>query len=157
MLDLNATLIGQLITFAFFIWFTMKYVWPPITQALEDRKAKIAEGLAAAERGKHDFELAQRKSAEMLREAKTQAATLIDAANKRAGSIIDEAKEQAQKENERLLEMGKSEIEREFEKAKQQIKKQVAIIAMKGAEKILQHNIDAAANRELLDKLITEI
>lgn len=156
-MDINATLIGQFITFALFVWFTMKFVWPPVTKAMQERKEKIADGLAAAERGKHDFELAQNKSAEMMREGKVQASVIIDEANKRAGHIIEEAKNQAREENERIFTLGKAEIERELEKAKQHLKNQIAIIAMNGAEKILKHNIDKAANTELLDSLITEI
>lgn len=156
-MDLNATLIGQMITFALFIWVTMRYVWPPIMKAMEERKQKIADGLAAAERGKRELELAQHKAAETLRDAKIQAAKIVEEAGKRASHIVENANEQARIEGERLIALSKAEIEKELQKAKQQLKSQVAVIAMAGAEKILAHNIDKAANNDLLDKLITEI
>lgn len=156
-MDLNATLIGQMITFILFIAFTIRYVWPPITKAMDERKQRIADGLAAAERGKHELELAQHKSAEMIRDAKMQSVHIVEEANKRASHIIEESKERAREEGERLLELSNAEIEKELQKAKQQLKNQIATIAMNGAENILQHNIDKAANSELLDKLITEI
>lgn len=156
-MDLNATLFGQFITFALFVWFTMKFVWPPIMKAMQDRKQKIADGLAAGERGEHELELAHRKSAELIRDAKIQATTIIDDINKRGTFVIEEAKEKARAESERILALGKVEIERELQKAKRELKSQVAIIALNGAEKILAHNIDRAANSELIEKLITEI
>jgi F-type H+-transporting ATPase subunit b len=135
----------------------MRYVWPPIIKALTERKQKIAEGLAAAERGKHDLELAQHKAADYIRDAKITAATIIEGANKRASHILDEAKERAREEGARLIALSHIEIEKELHKTKQELKTQVARIAMTGAEKILGHNIDQAANSELLDKLITEL
>lgn len=157
MMELNITLFGQMITFAIFVWFTMRYVWPPMMKALEERKQKIADGLAAAERGKHELELAQHKSVEILREAKTQASHIVEEAHKRANQVVEEAKTRAREEAERLIAMGKAEIAREVQKAKQSLKSQVALLAIAGAEKILAHNIDKAANSEILDKLITEI
>lgn len=157
MMNLNATLLGQFITFSIFVWFTMKYVWPPIMKALQDRKQKIADGLAAAERGIHDLELARHKSAEILRDAKIQAAHIVDETNKRANLIVEEAKEQARIESQRIITLGKAEIELELQKAKQELKNQVANIALAGAEKILGHSLDKAANNEILEKLITEI
>lgn len=157
MMNLNVTLFGQMITFAFFVWFTMKYIWPPMLKALEDRKQKIADGLAAAERGKHELELAKQKSIELLHEAKIQAAHIIEETHKRAAQLLEEAKDSAQNESKRLLAAGSAEIEREKNKARQELKGQIAKLAMTGAEKILAHNIDAAANSALLDKLITEL
>lgn len=156
-MDINATLIGQFITFAIFVWFNMKYVWPPIVKAMQERKQKIADGLAAADRSKHELELAQHKAAEILRDAKIQAAGIMDETNKRGNLIIEEAKNQARTEAERIIALGKSEINRELQKAKQELKDQVAIIALDGAEKILGANIDKAANSEIINKLITEI
>jgi F-type H+-transporting ATPase subunit b len=156
-MNLNATLFGQMITFIFFIWFTMRFVWPPITKALADRKQQIADGLAAGERGKHELELAQHKSAEYIRDAKINAANIIDEANKRASHIIETSKDQAREEGARLLELSKAEIVKEVQKARQELKSQIGLIAMAGAERILDRNIDREANSELLEKLITEI
>lgn len=156
-MNLNATLFGQMITFIFFIWFTMRYVWPPITKALADRKQRIAEGLAASERGKLELELAQHKAADYIRDAKIHAASIIDEANKRASHIVEASKDQAREEGARLLELSKAEIETEVQKARQELKNQIGIIALAGAEKILDRNIDREANSELLEKLITEI
>lgn len=156
-MNLNATLLGQFITFAIFVWFTMKFVWPPIMKALNDRRQKIADGLAASERGVHDLELARHKAAEILRDAKIQASQIVDETTKRAGMILEEAKDQARAEGGRIIALAKAEIEIECQKAKQELKKQVAGIALAGAEKILGHNIDKAANSEIIAKLITEI
>lgn len=157
MLDLNATLLGQMITFIIFVWFTMRYVWPPVMKAMTERKEKIAEGLAAGDRGRRELELAQHKAAEYLRDAKIQAASIIESANKRASILVEEAKDAARIESERIILLGRSEVDREVQKAKQLLKHQVALIAVAGAEKILARNIDKTANNELLDKLITEI
>jgi len=152
--NLNATLLGQMITSAIFVWFTMKYVWPPITKALEERQKRIAEGLSAAERGLHELELAQNKATEYLRDAKIQAADIIDQANKRAALVIEEAKQQGRDEGQRLVALAKEEIAREVEGAKQQLKQQVASLAVQGAERILMKNLDAAANQQLIHQLI---
>jgi F-type H+-transporting ATPase subunit b len=156
-MDLNATLLGQMITFIVFVWFTMRYVWPPITKAMAERKRQIADGLAAGERGKHELELAQHKATEYIRDAKIQAATIIEEANKRAIHIIEHAKDEARQESDRLLALGRTEIAKELQKAKHELKNQIAIIAMNGAEKILQKNLDKAANSALIEKLITEL
>jgi F-type H+-transporting ATPase subunit b len=157
MLNLNLTLFGQMLTFIIFVWFTMRYVWPPITQAMKERQEKIADGLAASERGKQELELAQFKAAEQVRDAKIQAAQIIESANKKASILLDEAKEKIRTEGERLINLSKAEAEKEFLKAKQELKTHVAMIAMAGAEKILGHHIDEATNSELIQKLITEI
>jgi F-type H+-transporting ATPase subunit b len=155
--DLNLTLLGQMITFAIFVWFTMKYVWPPITKALDDRQKKIAEGLAAGERGHHELELSQRRAVEQLRESKHHAAEILEQANKRADQILQEAKQTAKTEGLRLIELAQTEIAREVEHAKLELRKQVGIIAIQGAEKILKRNIDAAANQDILHSLIKDI
>ena len=156
-MEINATLFGQFITFAILVWFTMKYVWPPISKIMAERQARIAEGLAAAERGVYELELSQHKAAEYMRDAKIQAADILEQANKRAGRIIDEAKERAREEGNRLLAIAESEIEQELESAKQELRKQLAAVAISGAEKILQRHIDTAADHDLLQQLITEI
>jgi len=156
-MNLNATLFGQMITFALFVWFTMRYVWPPITKALHDRQKKIAEGLACAERGVHELELAQQKAKEQLREARTHAAEIIDQANNRAIQIMEETRAQAHLEAEQIMTMAKEQIQQQMELAKQALRQQIVEIAISGAELILKKNIDKAANSALVDKLITEI
>ncbi|CAM4434241.1 MAG: ATP synthase subunit b [Legionellaceae bacterium] len=156
-MNLNATLLGQMITFAIFVWFTMKYVWPPITKALDDRQKKIAEGLSAAERGTRELELAQHRAGEYLKEAKAQAAEIIEQANKRVNLIMEEAKLQSREEGQRLILLAKNEIAREVESAKALLKQQVASFAIQGAEKILKKNIDVSANQELIQQLIEQI
>ena len=156
-MNLNLTLFGQMITFAIFVWFTMKYVWPPITKALDDRQKKIAEGLAAAERGQHDLQLAQHKVVEQLKEAKHHAAEMLEQANKRADQIIEEAKATARAEGQRLAALAKADIANEVENAKQELRKQVGMIAIQGAEKILKRHIDTAANQDIVAALIKQI
>lgn len=156
-MNLNATLLGQMITFAIFVWFTMKYVWPPITKALDERQKKIADGLSAAERGVHELELAQNKAAEYLREAKVHAADIIEQANKRASLVIEEAKRKGFEEGQRMILLANDEIAREVESAKQVLKQQVATLAIQGAEKIISKNLDTAANQVLIDDFIKQI
>lgn len=156
-MDINATLFGQMITFAVFVWFTMKYIWPPITKAMQDREKRIADGLAAAERGQHELELAQHKSMDQLRDAKIQAAEILDQANKRANHLIEEAKERAREEGERLLAIAQSDIEQEMQTARQKLRTEIANLAIASAEKILVRSVDANVQRDLVNKLITEI
>jgi len=134
-MNLNATIIGQIIAFFVFAWFCKNYVWPPIVAALDERQKKIAEGLEAAGRAEKDLELAQEKAAELLKEAKTDSAGILDQANKRASQIVDEAKEQAREEGQRMIASAQAEIEQEIERAKEQLRAQVAAIAVSGAEK----------------------
>ncbi|GAB5497819.1 MAG: F0F1 ATP synthase subunit B [Pseudohongiellaceae bacterium] len=156
-MNLNATIIGQSIAFAFFVWFCMKYVWPPIVAVLEERAKKISDGLQAAERAEKDLALAQEKSTEQMKEAKQEAAAIIEQANKRAAQIVDEAKEQARSEGQRIIAGANAEIEQEVKRAKQQLREQVANIALAGAEKILEKSVDKAANEEMLNKLANEL
>lgn len=154
---LNATIIGQSIAFFVFVWFCMKYVWPPITSILEERQQKIAEGLEAADRAQRDLNLAQNKAAEELRDAKQHGAELIEQANKRASQIVDEAKDKAREEGQRLIAGAQAEIKMELQRAKEDLRSQVAAIAVAGAEKILENTIDQAANEELIKKLASEL
>lgn len=156
-MNINATLLGQTIMFALFVWFCMKFVWPPIMAALEARKKQIADGLAAAERGKHDLELAAHRSADILREAKEKAAEIIAQGDKRASEIVEAAKVQANVESERIVNAAKAEIEQEIFRAKEQLRTQVTAVALAGAGKILGREIDAKAHNDLLDKLVAEI
>ena len=156
-MNINYTLIGQMIFFAVFVLFCMKYVWPPIMAAMQEREKKIADGLAAAERASKDLELAQKRAVQNLTEAKAQAAELIDLANKRSGQILDEAKVAARQEGERLILAARAEIEMEKNRVKEALRGEVAAIAIAGAEKILGSVIDASKHKELLDQLAAEI
>ncbi len=156
-MNINLTLIGQSITFAVFVWFCMKFVWPPIMAALNERKQKIADGLAAAERGAHEQELAQKKATETLHEAKQQAQEIINQAQKRASEIVDEAKEGARAEASRIVTAANAEIEQEVNRAREQLRSQVASLAVAGAGRVLKREIDAAANEDLLKDLVAEL
>lgn len=156
-MNINATLLAQTIMFALFVWFCMKFVWPPIMAALEQRKKQIADGLAHAERAKHDLELAAKRSAEILREAKEKAGEIVSNGEKRASELVEEAKAKAKSEGERIIVGAKAEIEQEVFRAKEQLRTQVSAIALAGAGKILGREIDAKAHNDLLDKLVAEI
>ena len=152
-MNINATLIGQAIWFAVFIWITMKYVWPPLQKAMAERQAQIAEGLAAAERGKHEQELAAKRSADALRQAKEKSAEIVAQAEKRAQQIVDEAKGNAKVEAEKVVAGAKAEIDQEVERAKQQLRERVAELAVAGAEKILRKEVNASAHAAMLAAL----
>ncbi|MDZ7803308.1 F0F1 ATP synthase subunit B [Thiohalophilus sp.] len=156
-MNINLTLIGQTITFIVFVWFCMKFVWPPIMSALNERKKKIADGLAAAERGAHEKELAEKKAAEVLHEAKQQAQDIINQAQKRASEIVEESKETARSEGERIIATAQAEIEQEVNRAREELRGQVASLAVSGAGKILKREIDAKANEDLLKDLVAQI
>jgi F-type H+-transporting ATPase subunit b len=156
-MDINMTLVGQLIAFVVFVIFCMKYVWPPIIGAIEERQAIIADGLAASDRAAKDLELAQEKATAQLKEAKAQAAEIIEAAKKRDAQIVEEAAVKAQAEKEKILAAGHAEIETERNQAREELRQQVAILAVAGAEKILERSIDAAAHSDILDKLVAEL
>ena len=149
-MNLNATLFAQLVVFFILAWFTMKYVWPPIVKALDERAKKIADGLAAAERGKHDLELATKRSTEALREGKEKAAELIANAEKRGAQLIEEAKLTAKVEADRIVAGAKAEIEQEAVRAKEALREQVATLVVSGAEKILRREINAQAHADIL-------
>jgi F-type H+-transporting ATPase subunit b len=148
--NLNATLFAQLVVFFILAWFTMKFVWPPIVKALDERAKKIADGLAAAERGKHDLELATKRSADSMREGKEKAAELLAQAEKRAAQIVEEAKVSAKVEADRIVAGAKAEIDQEAMRAKESLREQVASLAVAGAEKILRREINAQAHADLL-------
>ncbi len=156
-MNINATLFGQMITFILFVWFTMKYVWPPIMKALEERQAKIADGLSAAERGQRELELAQEKVIEQLRAVKQQAAEIVDKANKRATQIIEESKEQAKVEGRRQLELAQEDIQQHITSAKNELRKNVVSLAMTGAERILGREVDKNESAKLIEDLVGEL
>ncbi len=156
-MNLNATLIGQSITFLVFVWFCMKYIWPPLMRALEERRKNIADGLAAAERGRHEQELAAKRAAEVIHEAKQQAADIIARAERRAAEIVEEAKAEARAEGERILAAARGEIEQELNRAREELRRQVAALAVAGAERILEREVDERAHAKLLDELVAEL
>jgi F-type H+-transporting ATPase subunit b len=156
-MNINLTLIGQLLSFAIFVWFTMKYVWTPIMGALETRKKEIADGLAAAERGQHEQELAKERAKDLLVEAKAQAAEIVAQAQKRAGDIVDEAKGTARNEGDRILSAAQAEIEQETNRAREQLRSKVGELAVAGAEKILRKEINADAHKDIVEALAKEI
>jgi F-type H+-transporting ATPase subunit b len=151
--NINLTLIGQSITFLFFVWFCHAFVWKAIRSAMEEREKQIADGLDAADRAGRDLELAQEKAAKQLREAKAEAAGIIDAANKRASQIVEEAKDTARTEGDRLKASAQAEVEQEVNRAKEALRSQVATLAFAGAEKILEASIDESVHKDMVDKL----
>ena len=156
-MDVNITFISEMIAFVVFVLFCMKYVWPPLIGAIEERQKTIADGLAASDRAAKDLELAQEKATSQLKEAKAQAAEIVEAAKKRETQIVEEAAAKAQAEKEKILAAGHAEIETERNQAREELRQQVAVLAVTGAEKILERSIDAAAHSDILDKLVAEL
>jgi F-type H+-transporting ATPase subunit b len=155
--NINLTLIGQMVFFICFVMFCMKYVWPPILAAMSEREKKIADGLAAADRASHDLELAKEKAVERLKEAKVEASGIIESANKRAGQLVEEAKDVAVVEADRVKASAKAEIEQETNRARETLRGEVAALSLAGAEKVLGAAIDREAHSELVEKLATEL
>lgn len=156
-MNINLTLFAQLVSFAVFVWFTMKFIWPPMAKAMDERKAKIADGLAAGERGTHELELARERALEHLHQAKQQAAEIKANAEKQAAMIVDDAKQSAQQEGARQLAAAQAEIEQQTNKAREQLREKVAELAVIGAEKILRKEIDANAHKDILDAAANQI
>jgi F-type H+-transporting ATPase subunit b len=156
-MNLNFSLIAQALAFALFIWFTAKFVWPPIIRAIEERQKQIATGLAAAERGKQELDLASKRADEALRDARRQAQEILAQAEKRGTELVEEAKSQAKIEGDRIVAAAKAEIEQEVSRAKEQLRSQVSVLAVKGAEKILRREVDAKAHADLLAAVATEL
>lgn len=156
-MNINFTLISQAVAFSVFIWFTIKFVWPPLLRAIEERQKQIADGLAAGERGKKELELASQKSSEALKEAKQRAAEIITQAEKRATEIIEEAKDNAKVEGERILTGAKAEIDHEVFAAKEALRQQIAELALAGASKILRREVDAKVHADLLASIEEEL
>lgn len=156
-MNINFTLISQAMAFAIFIWFTVRFVWPPLMRAIENRQKTIAEGLAAGERGKRELELASQRSGDVVREAKQRASDIIAQAEKRAAEIVDEAKVAAREEGGRILLGAKAEVEQEVFRAKEVLRQQVADLALAGAAKILRREVDEKAHAELLASLKAEL
>ncbi len=156
-MDINATLIGQTIAMVVFVWFCMKYIWPPLLAAIEERQEKIAEGLAAAEKGDQKLEEAKAEADQIISDARKQATGILDQAHARANEIVAEGKADGTKERDRQLAAAKAEIEQETNKAREELRGQVSAIAVASAEKILQREIDPKQHEDILGKLASEL
>tara|TARA_B100001013_G_scaffold128014_1_gene74589 strand:+ start:207 stop:677 length:471 start_codon:yes stop_codon:yes gene_type:complete len=156
-MNFNYTLIGQLLAFILFVWFCMKYIWPPMMKALEDREKEISEGLDAASRGKRELEEAKTEKVEILKEAKNEAAELVNQANQRANQLVEDAKNIAQEEAERIKITAQSDLEQSTKRAKEELRSEVAALAVSGAERILKGEIDQKKNSDLLDEIAKEL
>jgi F-type H+-transporting ATPase subunit b len=150
--NLNLTLLGQAITFAIFIWFTMKFVWPPIMKAISDRQKTIADGLAAAAQGQESLQQAHKAANDELSIARKKAAEVIDTAHKRAEQMISLAQEKANAEGQRLLEQAQVQIAHEMQQAREKLQREIAQIAIAGATQLLERSVDSIAQQELIDK-----
>ncbi|GGD46864.1 F0F1 ATP synthase subunit B [Pseudoxanthomonas indica] len=156
-MNLNMTFFGQMISFAILVIFTMKFIWPPLNAALEERQKKIAEGLAAADRSQKDLAVAQERVNEALKDARVKANEIIDQAHARANQIVDAAKNEAIAEANRQKALAEAEIDAAATRAREELRKQVSTLAVSGAEKLLKREIDANAHKALLDELAAQI
>ncbi len=156
-MNITVTLFAQMIAFGLLIWFVNKVMWGPLSGIMEARQKRIADGLAAAEKGKHEQELAEKRATELLKEAKDQAQEIVVQGQKRASEIVEEAKDTARAEGDRIVAAANAELEREVNQAKEALRTQVAAIAVAGAEKVLKREIDAKAHEDLLNDLATQI
>ena len=150
-MSFNLTLIAQAVAFALFIWFTVKFVWPPMLRAIEARQKQIADGLAAAEQGKKSLEVSSKQAEQAIAEARARAAEIVAQAEKRGSQVIEEAKSAAKTEGDREKAAAKADIQQEAQRAREQLREQVAALAVAGAEKILRREVDAKAHADLLD------
>jgi F-type H+-transporting ATPase subunit b len=156
-MNINLTLIGQSITFALFVWFCMRFIWPPVIGALEARRKEIADGLAAAERGLHEQELAEKRAAEHIKKAKGQASDIVAQAQKRASEIVEEAKGDAKVEAQRIVTGANAEIEQEINRAREHLRREVVSLAIMGAEKVLKREVDKEAHASTLNDLAAQL
>ena len=156
-MNINLTLIAQAVSFAILIWFTVKFVLPPLLTAIETRQKEIADGLAAGERGRDELEQAAKRSTDVVNEARQRASEIIAQAEKRATTIIEEAKGSAKVEGDRIVASAKAEVEQEVNRAKEGLRNQVATLAIAGAEKILRKEIDAKAHEDILNAIAKEL
>ncbi len=156
-MSINLTLFGQMITFALFVWFTMKFVWPHIESAMKERQLKITQGLDAAEQAKRDVDFAQHKAMDIIKEAKQQALVMLEGSNKRAFEIVEAAKEQARVEGIRLIEHAKTEIDKQANSVRRELSHHVGALALEMSEKILKRSINKDVHRDLLNAVVEEI
>jgi len=155
--SINVTLFVQMLVFAILVWFTMKFIWPVIRQAMDEREQQIADGLAAAEKGRSNLEAAEAQAQTIIGAAREQARDILNKASARATGIVDEARSQGEEERRKRLESAQQEIDVEVNRARDELRHQVASIAVAGAEKVLAREIDAEAHRELLDRLAAKL
>jgi len=156
-MNINATLLGQAIVFGILIWFSVKFIWPPLVKAIEDRQKKIAEGLAAAERGQTELQSAHGEAQAIVNQAREQAKKIVDQAHKREVSIVEEARNTAVEEGKRIVESSRQDAQQEKARARDELRKDVATLAVAGASRLLQREIDAKAHAELIEQLAREI
>ncbi len=156
-MNFTATLLAQIATFAVLVWFIQRFLWGPLTKMMEERKKRIAEGLAAADKGKHERELAEKRAKDLLHEAKVQAAEIVGMAQKRAAEIVDEAKDDARTEGERIIDSARAEIEQETNRAREQLREQVGALALTAAQKILQREVDASAHADVIQSIAKQL
>ncbi|MCT8636839.1 F0F1 ATP synthase subunit B [Glaesserella parasuis] len=156
-MNLNATLIGQLIAFALFVWFCMKFVWPPLIKAIETRQANIADALASAENAKQEQADTKVLVEQKLAKAREEAQHIIDLATKRRNEILESVQEEAEAEKAKIIEQGYAEVENERRRVQEELRQKVAALAVAGAEKIVGRSVDAAANNDIIDKLVAEL
>lgn len=156
-MDINATIFGQTIAFIVFVAFCMKYVWPPIIAALEERQNKIAEGLSAADNATKDLEIARQQAADIINEAKGQAAEIVDRANKRHNEIVERAKTDAETEADKVKAAARNELDQELNRARDTLKLQLADLVVSGAEKIIERDVDKKAHGDIIDKLVANL
>ncbi|MDG2914812.1 F0F1 ATP synthase subunit B [Bisgaard Taxon 10/6] len=156
-MNLNATLIGQLIAFALFTWFCVKFVWPPIIKAIEERQSSIANALASAEAARKEQADTKALAEEEITKAKIQAQEIIDSANKRRNEVLDEVKAEAEALKAKIIEQGYAEVEAERKRVQEELRVKVASLAIAGAEKIVGRTVDEAANNDIIDKLVAEL
>ena len=156
-MNINATLIGQMIAFVVFVWFCMKFIWPPLMKALEDRQRTIADGLAAAEKGKLEQQLGEKQALERIKQAKVVAGEVIALAEKRAAEIADEAKIASKAEADRIVVAAHAEIAQEVNRAKEQLRAAVSELAVVGATRILEREVDAKVHAKLLETVVKQL
>lgn len=156
-MNLNATLVGQLIAFALFTWFCVRFVWPPIIKAIEERQSSIANALASAEAARKEQADTKALAEEEISKAKIQAQEIIDSANKRRNEVLDEVKAEAEALKAKIVEQGYAEVEAERKRVQEELRSKVASLAIAGAEKIVGRTVDEAANNDIIDKLVAEL
>ncbi len=156
-MNLNATILGQAIAFVLFVLFCMRYVWPPIMAAIEKRQKEIADSLSSAERARKDLDIAKTSAADELNKAKVQAQGLIEQANKRKTQILDEAKVEAEQQRNKIMAQALAEIDAERKRVHEELRKQVAMLAIAGAEKIIERSVDEKINSDIVNKLVTNL
>ena len=156
-MNINLTLFGQTVTFIIFVWFCLKFIWPHIMKAMEDRKTQIADGLAAGERGRHEQELAEQRAVEVIREAKDQAKEILAQAHKRGDEIVEDAKGDGRSEGERMVRAAQAEIEQQMNQAREQLRNDVVKLALQGAQQVLGSEVDEKSHTQQLNRLATQL